>query len=173
MWKLRLVTWIGQRNLLSTNSLYKVVDVSWNQKLGREAVEQRRGSCAELSKLELDMAILGQLAASEHRVLGVTPKRARGDFFIQGMKVCKAMFLFAHGLGEKRFKNLKSHFSNMGLSPRSHGNLGRIPHHAVSLDDARHMVTFLFEYAELHALLLPGRVPGYNRTDLQVQQHIH
>ena len=36
-------------------------------KLGREAIEEHRGNCAELSKQELDMAILGQLAAFDHR----------------------------------------------------------------------------------------------------------
>ena len=35
--------------------------------IGREAIERHRGNCAELSKLELDMAILGQLAALDHR----------------------------------------------------------------------------------------------------------
>lgn len=37
------------------------------------------------------------------------------------------------------------------------------------MEDAQHALTFLFEYAETHALLLPGRVPGYKRTDLQVR----
>ena len=58
----------------------------------------------------------------------------------------------------------------MGLSPWCHGNLGKVPHHAVTLDDAKHAGTFLFEYAEMNALLLPGRVPGYKRTDLQVRK---
>ena len=35
--------------------------------IGREAIERHRGNCAELSKLELDMAILGQLGALDHR----------------------------------------------------------------------------------------------------------
>ena len=140
-----------------------------HKKLGREEIEQRRESCAELTKAEIDMVMLGQLAALEHQAASGTPKRTRGDFSIHGIKVCKATFLFAHGIGEKRFKNLKSHFSNMGLSPRSHGNLGRTPRHAATLDDVRHVVAFLFEYAEMHALLLPGQVPGYKRTDIRVQ----
>ena len=37
-------------------------------KLGREAIEERRGNSAELSKQELDMAILGQLAAFDQTV---------------------------------------------------------------------------------------------------------
>ena len=37
-----------------------------HHKLGREVIEQHRGSSAEISKLELDMAVLGQLAAIEH-----------------------------------------------------------------------------------------------------------
>ena len=90
--------------------------------------------------------------------------------------MCKAAFLVLHGIGEKHFKNLKKHFSENGLSPCERGNQGRVPHHAITLHDARQAVTFLFEYAEMHAILLPGRVPGYRRTDLQVrsvkQKHV-
>lgn len=85
----------------------------------------------------------------------------------------RATFIFLHSIGEKHFKNLKRHFSQHGLSPRCHGNTGSIPRHAVTLDDAKRAVTFLFEYAETHALLLPGRVPGYKRTDLQVRNTIN
>ena len=111
------------------------------------------------------MLLLGQLAASE---TGQNAERARSTFHFQGKRVCRAAFLLLHGIGEKRFKNLKKHFSENGLSPRRHGNQGRVPHNAVTLNDARLAVTFLFEYAEMHAILLPGRVPGYQRTDLQV-----
>ena len=140
-----------------------------HSKVKREKIERRRGNCAELSKQELDLVILGQLAAFE---MGGESHRARSTFYFGGVKVCRTTFLLTHGIGEKRFKNLKKHFTAMGLSPRWHGNLGRVPHHAVTLDDTKHAVTFLFEYAEMNALLLPGRVPGYKRTDLQVRKKI-
>ena len=36
-------------------------------KLGREAIEEGRGNCAKLSKQDLDVSILGQLAAFDHQ----------------------------------------------------------------------------------------------------------
>ena len=94
------------------------------------------------------------------------------SFYISGNTVCKATFLFANGVGEKQSKNLKRHFSQNGLIPRRHGNSGKAPHDAIILDDIKHAVTFLFEHAEVNALLLPGRVPGYNPPpppDIQVR----
>ena len=139
-----------------------------HQMLGKEIIEKRRNSCAELTKQELDLIILGQLAAFEKER---TPQssRVRSSFHVSGSRVCKTAFLFAHGVGEKQFKNLKQHFSQHGLVPRRHGNSGKPSHNAITLDDAKHAVTFLFEYAEIKALLLPGRVPGYKRTDIQVR----
>ena len=142
---------------------------SCHTKVGREAIEQRWASCAEFSRRDLDMVMLGQLAASE---IGGGVERVRSNFHFEGKRVCKAMFVVVHGLGGKRFKNIKKHFSQNGISPRWHGNLGRVPRHAVTLGNARHAVTFLLEYTEVHAILLPGRVPGYKRTDLQVRNQI-
>ena len=98
------------------NFLTKGCGCRWNchMKLERGAIQRRRASCSELSNRELDMVMLGQLAASE--IGGV--QRARSSFHFEGKRVCKAAFLLLHGIGEKRFKNLKKHFSDFGLSPR-------------------------------------------------------
>ena len=47
-----------------------------------------------------------------------------------------------------------------GLTPRRHGNSCRMPATSLSFSDNEHMVTFITNYAETHAILLPGRVPG-------------
>ena len=39
---------------------------------------------------------------------------------------------------------------------------------AVSLDDIRRVTRFILHYAELHSLVLPGRVPGFKRDDVKV-----
>ena len=146
--------------------------------MGRERIELHRGRCAELTKSELDMAVLGQLAALVHQgqsASGVHRKdkswtNTRSEFYFEGEKICKGAFLFLYGIGEKHFKSLKKHYITNGLCPRTHGNAGWSSSHAITLTDARYMyvTNFLFEYAEIHALLIPGRVPGYKRTDLQV-----
>ena len=59
-------------------------------KLRREAIQECRGNCTELSKQELDMAILGQLAATDYRgqTVGGVQQQAQGAFYFDGMKVC-------------------------------------------------------------------------------------
>ena len=82
--------------------------------------------------------------------------------------MCVKMFTFLHGVGKKRMRNLIEHVKVEGLSPRVHGNTCRKPKHSLSLTSIQYVVRFLHTYAEQHALLLPGRIPGYSRTDIQL-----
>ena len=92
--------------------------------LGCEAIERHRNSCAELTKPELDMVILSQLAALEHRDTtagGLHKKEVQWQrnmavFYFQG-KVCRSAFLFLYGIGIKRFKNLQKHYDQHGVCP--------------------------------------------------------
>ena len=54
------------------------------------------------------------------------------------------------------------------LAARVHGNVRRLPKHALNLEEVKNLVTFLTNYAEKNAILLPGRIPGYKRDDLQL-----
>lgn len=51
---------------------------------------------------------------------------------------------------------------------RTHGNSHRLPHNSVSAAVEQYVVNYLFNYAEDHAILLPGRVPGYKDCDRQL-----
>ena len=77
------------------------------------------------------------------------------------------MFRFLHNIGETRYKNLKKSLHSNGLATRSHCNLKRSPAHALSLSFTEFVVRFVLNYAEQNALLLPGRVPGYSRSDIK------
>ena len=153
------------------------------QQFSREYITSVRQSCAELTRAELDMAILGQIAAgtntspmlstgaqstgrAHHRE--AERERRYTGFFHQGKPVCRTMFLFLHGIGKKRLENLAASFRDHGLSPRTHGNAKKLPHNALSFSSTQFFVKFVFNYAEQHALLLPGRVPGYSRSDIQL-----
>jgi len=61
----------------------------------------------------------------------------------------------------------KSYLTN-GLTPRTHGNSNRVPHNVMSYTDISNLVKFVQNYAEQHAILLPGRIPGYKRDDLKL-----
>ena len=55
-----------------------------------------------------------------------------------------------------------------GLTARVHGNTRRLPKHALKLEELKNLVTFLNNHAKKNAILLPGRIPGFKRDDLQL-----
>ena len=136
-----------------------------------------RASCSELTRSELDMAIMGQLMAgmnndqttntsSSHKA--TNRQRASLSLYHQGKPICEKVFCFLHGIGETRYKNLKKSLHSNGLASRSHGNLKRSPAHALSVSSTEFVVRFMLNYTEQNGLLLPGRVPGYSRTDVKL-----
>ena len=66
-------------------------------------------------------------------------------------------------IGKARFLALKDSFLATGLTTRVHGNKNNKPKHALTFDEIKYLVTFLTNYAERHAILLPGRIPGYKK----------
>lgn len=141
-----------------------------------EYVRSVRRQCAELEHAELDMAILGQLMASTNTSFTVSTvarhaeserQRSYTSFVHQGKSVCTQMFLFLHTIGTKRLKNLLKNYKENGLRPRVHGNTKRKPKPALTYASTEYVVRFLHTYAEQHALL-PGRIPGYSRSDIQL-----
>lgn len=95
-------------------------------------------------------------------------RRALTVFYHQGLKVCRKTFLFLHGVGDFRFRAVKAAYLTNGLIPRVHGHRGRIAPNAIVLEDMRKIVNFILEYTEMNAILLPGRIPGYKRDDIQL-----
>ena len=89
-------------------------------------------------------------------------------FWHSGLRVCRKTFLFLHTILEKRLKNLKSSLLLHSLSPCMHGNTKRVPANTISFADSQQVIQFITTYAEAHAILLPGRIPGYKRSDLQL-----
>ena len=145
--------------------------------LSCEDILSARQSCAELTRSELDMVILGQLHAHTNSSPGVVTasrhvprerERPRVSYYYQDKQVCVKMFRILHTIGEKRLKNLMKSLKAHGLTPHIHGNTKRKPHHALSFSSIEYVVRFLLNYTEQNGLLLPGRVPGYSRTDIKL-----
>ena len=143
----------------------------------REYVLSARQSCAELTKSELDLVILGQLLAFTNRSPGVVTasrhvarerERPSTSYFHLGKQLCAKTFRMLHTIGEKRLKNLMKSLKEDGLTPRIHGNTKRKPHNTLSFASVEYVVRFLLNYTEQNSLLLPGRVPGYSRTDIKL-----
>ena len=71
-------------------------------------------------------------------------------------------------LGIEHFQNVKDHYVATGLTARVHGNHKKLPHNVLSITDTKNIVRFIQAYAEDHAILLPGQIPGYKRDDIQL-----
>ena len=95
-------------------------------------------------------------------------KRAYTQFLHHGLHVCRKTFLFLNGIGEFRMKAIKAAYLRDGLVPRVHGHKGRIAPNAIVLEDMRKIIQFILQYSEVNAILLPGRIPGYKRDDIQL-----
>ena len=149
-----------------------------SKSFSHEDISTTRMNCKEMSATELDKLVLANLDA--HRRCGeihgaskdggqlAVPMGSEGsmrhrvsiDYYFRGKRVCKSMFIFVHGLGPKRFKNLVAHFEEHGLVPRVHGNTKRLPANTISMEKTRSILCFIEHFATVHALPLPGRLPG-------------
>ena len=130
-----------------------------------------RSSCAELSKQELDMIVIGEIVAftnSDPNHSSILRMRDICHYMHQGKPICANTFMFLHGIGRTRVKNIRCNIRMQRLLPRVHGNKHRQLHNAHSFEDTEYVVCFIFSYAEQFTLLLPGRVPRYSRSDIQL-----
>ncbi len=92
-------------------------------------------------------------------------RAAYTEFQYQGVVVCKDLFQFVNGIGERRLKNLKARFLSEGVSAPRHGNtLTKSKARKISLPEVKNAVTFIKNFAQNHGLVLPGRVPGYRHN---------
>ena len=150
--------------------------------------------CAELSRKELDLVVLGQISSllsnntstKSHRPT-TSRQRSSMAFYHRGVRVCRKTFQKLHGIGtflstplklisthkithtgKDRFMALKASFLASGLTTRVHGNTAHAPKNALKFDEIKNLVSFINNYAEKHAILLPGRIPGYKSDRIQL-----
>ena len=87
---------------------------------------------------------------------------------IKSHKICLKTFLFLHYIGKKRFRNLVKHFQKNGIAPRIHGNTRRRPWNASSLHNKEQAVALIKNFAEIHGLPLPGRMPKFHDYNIML-----
>ena len=124
-----------------------------SKQFSMEHVKESRMYFADLTHDELDLVVMGQLIAAsdcsaavstESRHAPTERKRTyTNNYYHQGKAICPRMFRFIHGIGEKRFKNIKKALKKDGLRPRIHGNKKRTPKHTLSLESVQYIVQFL------------------------------
>lgn len=126
---------------------------------------------------ELDIAILAKLSCgmdlsslttSSRKGQQNVRKAQRTDFFYHGFRVCRDIFRYIHGIGQDKLTALMSHYKTAGVEARVHKNKRKRPVHALKYEDTRAVIDFIVNYAEVHAIILPGRTPGHWKTDVKL-----
>ena len=133
-----------------------------------------RDDCRQLTRDQLDMVVMGQLRAlcqsdsmtQKSKAKNTERKRTNTQYRFGGHRICQTTFLFLHTMSVTRFDSIKRSWLEKGLCPRLREKV--LPHNATKLSDIKNVVRFILQYAEDHAILLPGRVPGYKRDDIQL-----
>ena len=142
-----------------------------SQGLSAEDVSNYRLAISELESSEVDLAILARLHAGMNagELLTNTRGSARPgirqrvtfQYAFKGQPTCREMFLFLHRISRTRLYNLVKHLCTNGVIPRTHGNKGKLPKHAMKFDEITQVVDFIKRYADTHAVPLPGRLPKH------------
>ena len=133
-----------------------------------------RDECRQLTQEQRDMVLMGQFHALCQRDQHTQKVKAKNTecqhtttlFCYGGHRVCQKVFVFLHAMSEIVLKAIKQSWMAGGLCPRVHAKV--LPHNTTKLLDFNGVVRFILQYAEYHAILLPGRIPGYKRDDLQL-----
>ena len=119
-----------------------------------------------MDKSELDLIIKVQLFAHRNNSTGVDAKKHKDkererimqQYLFNGHQICRKTFLFAHAIGKSQLESISKLLERGGLKPRTHGNTGKTPKHALSMTDIQRVQHFLNEYAVKFGVPLPGRL---------------
>ncbi|XP_017758813.1 PREDICTED: uncharacterized protein LOC108549799 [Eufriesea mexicana] len=121
--------------------------------LNPETVYRHRLNIAELTKGEHDMYLMGVTMAcltNPYETARHTERRRlRAQYVYQGRRVCLDAFLYLENCTHYQIKRIRKHLMTHGVTPRVHGNHGKIPHNTFSLDIYKIATEFLKNFIEL------------------------
>ena len=138
-----------------------------------------RDECRQLIHDQLDLVIKRQLRSlcqtdsttQKSKARNVEHQHAATLFRFGGHRICiQYVSGFLHIVSHKRFNAIKLSWMEKGLSPQVISKV--LPHNTTKLSDIKSVVRFILQYAKDHAILLPGRIPGYKRDDLRTTSSI-
>ncbi|XP_035826079.1 uncharacterized protein LOC106011983 [Aplysia californica] len=142
-----------------------------------EELQELRCHFMSLERAELDMVVLAKISCGIHlSAFTIRPKQksqterkaSRTDYFHHGQRICRDTFTFIHAISREKLTALIVHYKEHGISPRQHGNLKKLPSNSLSFKDTRNVVDFIVNYAEDHAIMLPGRTPHNWVSDVKL-----
>ena len=142
--------------------------------ISRHLATTRRNDCLQLERSELDLVILSQLQALRTHPDQPVQRQSSGlstqhtTFYFHTLRVCLNAFLLIHAINHKRFESLQKHIDSVGLLPRVHGNVKRLPSNTRPPEDTFRALGFIDNFSEVHGLPLPGRMPNHRDSDLVI-----
>ena len=126
--------------------------------IGQSAIEAYRLNMSQIQSESLDLILLShvqqtRLNKDNAKTTQKTPshpkvsgrKMASVRFFLFGLQVCTKTCLY---------------FDLNGVTARVHKNTRRLPYNACSAEEEKQVVAFIPNFADCHAMLLPGRMPN-------------
>lgn len=129
------------------------VDDQCFKDLNPEVVYRHRLNIAELTKAEHDMYLMGVTMAcltDPYQTARRTERRRlRAQYVYQGRRVCLDAFLYLENCTHYQIKRIRKHLMTHGVTPRVHGNHGKIPHNTFSLDIYKIATEFLKNFIEV------------------------
>ena len=128
-----------------------------------------RANCLETSKNDMDLIIKVQLFHHRNNSIETVAKKhkakerekPRQQYYFNGQQVCRETFAFAHAVSRKTIDSIAQSLDKDGLVARTHGNKGKSPKHALTVQDVQNVKQFLVNYANKYGLPLPGRLPNF------------
>lgn len=121
--------------------------------LNPEVVYRHRLNIAELTKAEHDMYLMGVTMAcltDPYQTARHTERRRlRAQYVYQGRRVCLDAFLYLENCTHYQIKRIRKHLMTHGVTPRVHGNHGKVPHNTFSLDIYKIATEFLKNFIEV------------------------
>ena len=125
-------------------------DESCFKGLSPESVYRHRLNIADLTKAEHDMYLMGVTMAcltNPYETARHTERRRlRAHYVYQGRRVCLDAFLYLENCTHYQVKRIRKHVMTHGVTPRVHGNYGKVPHNTFSLDIYKSATEFLKDF---------------------------
>jgi hypothetical protein len=69
-------------------------------------------------------------------------EKPRQQYYFNGQQVCRETFAFAHAVSRKTIDSIAQSLDKDGLVARTHGNKGKSPKHALTVQDVQNVKSF-------------------------------
>ena len=116
-------------------------------RIGKDVLEAARLTMQELDKNQMDLCLMAemqqQMLLSDTVKRGSVRERQSVKFFHRGQEICLNAFLFIHDISESRYRRVRQHYVENGLTPRQHKLAGKPPPNACAMHDELQIKTFI------------------------------